>query len=405
MSLYTLVFAIMALSNAAIPILPELSRGESIAASLIFSAYFTGALIAMLPSGILADRYGNTRLIHTAAVLTLTAGIILTLSNNLWLILLARFTEGLGAAAFFPAAFAILAEFEKKEQYIGELNFLLNLGLGAGVFVAGIFAETNMNAETNMKNGIVIFTTLSIIPLLLIWKLSKETKKEIVRSDQSTVGLKQILAKLRSTRIYRTLRKHQLNPKSQTRTKRYTSLHTKKTMSILIRPGLLSVWITAFILFGATGAIISIYPDYAAEKIGKDELGIYLSTVYIGAMITSIIGGHLKIQHDTVVRTGVLAAGIGALTTIVHPIGFALIGAGAGLGLIGLVSGIANLATERGITMGIFNTCTYTGLAALPILSGIAISITREEVIIIANSLLLLATAVLPLKILKRRYE
>jgi len=399
LSLYTLVFAIMALSNAAIPILPELSRGESIAASLIFSAYFTGALIAMLPSGILADRYGNTRLIHTAAVLTLTAGIILTLSNNLWLILLARFTEGLGAAAFFPAAFAILAEFEKKEQYIGELNFLLNLGLGAGVFVAGIFAETNM------KNGIVIFTTLSIIPLLLIWKLSKETKKEIARSDQSTVGLKQILAKLRSTRIYRTLRKHQLNPKSQTRTKRYTSLRTKKTMSILIRPGLLSVWITAFILFGATGAIISIYPDYAAEKIGKDELGIYLSTVYIGAMITSIIGGHLKIQHDTVVRTGVLAAGIGALTTIVHPIGFALIGAGAGLGLIGLVSGIANLATERGITMGIFNTCTYTGLAALPILSGIAISITREEVIIIANSLLLLATAILPLKILKRRYE
>ena len=362
LSLYTLVFAIMALSNAAIPILPELSRGESIAASLIFSAYFTGALIAMLPSGILADRYGNTRLIHTAAVLTLTAGIILTLSNNLWLILLARFTEGLGAAAFFPAAFAILAEFEKKEQYIGELNFLLNLGLGAGVFVAGIFAETNM------KNGIVIFTTLSLMPLLLAWKLPEERGKKHPTNQPLSGGI-------------------------------------RKAIELLTKPCFSSVWITAFILFGATGAIISIYPEYAADKLGKNELGIYLSTVYIGAMITSIIGGHLKIQHDTVVRTGVLAAGIGALTTIVHPIGFALIGAGAGLGLIGLVSGIANLATERGITMGIFNTCTYTGLAALPILSGIAISITREEVIIIANSLLLLATAILPLKILKRRYE
>ncbi len=358
LSLYTLVFAIMALSNAAIPILPELSRGESIAASLIFSAYFTGALIAMLPSGILADRCGNNTLIRTAAVLTLTAGIILTLSNNLWLILLARFTEGFGAAAFFPAAFAILAEFEKKEQYIGELNFLLNLGLGGGVFVAGI------SAETSIKNGIVIFTAISIIPLLLTWKLPEEREKRD-RAEKRPRG------------------------------------EVRRTIELLTRPGLPSVWVAAFILFGATGAIISIYPEYAAEEIGKNELGIYLSTLYIGAMITSIIGGHLKIEHERVTRRGILIAGIGALTTILHPIGFALIGAGTGLGLLGLVSGVANLTTERGTTMGIFNTCTYTGLAALPILSGIALSITSEESIIIANGILLFTAATLPLKILK----
>jgi len=387
----------MALSNAAIPILPELSRGASIAASLIFSAYFTGALIAMLPSGILADRYGNNKLIRIAAVLTLTAGIILTLSNNLWLILLARFTEGLGAAAFFPAAFAILAEFEKKEQYIGELNFLLNLGLGAGVLVAGTFAETSI------KNGIVIFTTISIIPLLLTWKLPEEKRKEKTGSDQPGGRLKQILAPLRFTRSCYSLCKQQLTTKSSITTKRYISLYTKKTIKLLTMPGLPSVWITAFILFGATGAIISIYPKYAACNLGKNELGIYLSTVYIGAMLTSIFGGRLKIRHDAIVRTGVLAAGIGALTTTIHPVGFALIGAGAGLGLIGLVSGIANFTTKRGTTMGIFNTCTYTGLAGLPILSGIALSITGEKTMIIANGILLLAAAALPLKILKGR--
>ncbi|RZN13546.1 MAG: MFS transporter, partial [Methanosarcinales archaeon] len=70
----------MALSDAAIPILPELSKGESVVSSLIFSAYFTGALVAMLPSGILTDHYGNNRFILLAAVLTTISGLILIIS-------------------------------------------------------------------------------------------------------------------------------------------------------------------------------------------------------------------------------------------------------------------------------------------------------------------------------------
>ena len=64
--LYSSVFSIQGLSNAAIPILPELAgvnSGDSTGSNLLFSGYFVGALIALLPFGIMADRIGNLKVI------------------------------------------------------------------------------------------------------------------------------------------------------------------------------------------------------------------------------------------------------------------------------------------------------------------------------------------------------
>ena len=62
--LYFSVFAIQGLSNAVIPILPELagegSAGPAVS-SLLYSGYFVGALLTLLPFGILADRIGNLK--------------------------------------------------------------------------------------------------------------------------------------------------------------------------------------------------------------------------------------------------------------------------------------------------------------------------------------------------------
>ncbi|WP_269849134.1 MFS transporter [Methanosarcina horonobensis] len=64
--LYSSVFAIQGLSNAVIPVLPELA-GEGNASpaisSLLYSGYFVGALLTLLPFGILADRIGNLRVV------------------------------------------------------------------------------------------------------------------------------------------------------------------------------------------------------------------------------------------------------------------------------------------------------------------------------------------------------
>jgi MFS family permease len=65
--LYLSVFVIMGLSDAVVPILPKLAD-ETFVQSMIFSAYFAGALVSMIPLGMLADRYGNTRFILLSIV-------------------------------------------------------------------------------------------------------------------------------------------------------------------------------------------------------------------------------------------------------------------------------------------------------------------------------------------------
>ena len=150
----------MGLSNAVIPVLPELAAANhstygTLASSLLFSSYFIGALLTMLPFGFLADVYDYLKFIVLAIILTFVAGAVLIVSNNLYLLIIARFLEGSACGAFFPAAYAMLSEYKEKNRYIGELNFLLNAGLALGVAISGYLAQWSI------RGGIFLFTIMA----------------------------------------------------------------------------------------------------------------------------------------------------------------------------------------------------------------------------------------------------
>jgi len=84
--LYSSVFSIQALSNAAIPILPELAGAGSrdpFASNILFSGYFVGALLALVPFGILADRLGNLKMVGFGVLLTAISGTVISFSESL----------------------------------------------------------------------------------------------------------------------------------------------------------------------------------------------------------------------------------------------------------------------------------------------------------------------------------
>jgi len=153
--LYLSVFVIMGLSDAVVPILPDLSD-ETFVQSTIFSAYFAGALVSMIPLGMLADRYGNTRFILLSIILTIISGFLIFLSDSSQIIVSARFVEGCACGAFFPAAFSILTKFKNRRQYIGEFTFLINIGLALGVAAAATLKYYHL------KSGIVVFVLIRI---------------------------------------------------------------------------------------------------------------------------------------------------------------------------------------------------------------------------------------------------
>ena len=79
--IYSSVFSIQGLSNAVIPILPELAGAgseDAFASNLLFSGYFIGALLALVPFGILADRMGNLKIIGFGVLLTALSGTVIS---------------------------------------------------------------------------------------------------------------------------------------------------------------------------------------------------------------------------------------------------------------------------------------------------------------------------------------
>ena len=364
--LYASVFVMMGLSDAAIPVLPELAASNHlsygpIASSLLFSSYFIGALVTMLPFGILADRHGNIRFIFLGIFLTVVSGIVIMVSNDLWILSIARFVEGSACGAFFPAAFSMLSEFKNRNRCMGEFNFLLNGGLATGVAISGLLATTSI------KGGILIFTIASGVVLMLALLKLMHSKSIVTKHAHKKIS-------------------------------EDIAIEVKRTMSTLFDSRFINIWIFSFILFGSTGVLVAFYPDYSADILTKTELGAAISGLYVSAMITSLLVGRSLIKYNAMIRTGMGISAIGAILAIHHPLtGFIILGAGSGVAMVGLPLAASHMDTDRGLAMGLFNTCTYGGLALTPLIAGLFIGHVGFVPIFLFSALILSASILLKL--------
>ena len=321
--LYSSVFAIQGLSNAAIPILPELAgEGNAIPAvsSLLYSGYFIGALLTLLPFGILADRIGNLKIVGMGITLTVISGLSISFSDNLWILGISRFVEGMGCGAFFPAAFSMLSEWKDSQRSLGEFNFLLNAGLAAGVLFSG------MLAELGIKTAISIFTILAVFSFALLlpeaWKLRYSGSSGKIKEKSGISNSKEFSRKPPGTLMT-------FDPVE----------YLKRARKAFSGSGFWKIWGISVLLYGATGLLTSNYPDYSADFLTKPELGLAISASYIAAMLSSLAAGRARADYKKIVRTGIILAAVGVLLSIKAPLlAFSLIGAGGGAAVIGLVT-------------------------------------------------------------------
>ncbi|HIE31877.1 MAG TPA: MFS transporter [Methanosarcinales archaeon] len=354
--LYLSVFVIMGLSDAVIPILPDLSGGVAMTQSILFSAYFAGALVTMIPFGMLADRYGNPPFIALSIVLTIVSGSMLLYFNDPLILVSARFMEGCACSAFFPAAFSMLTRFEESRRYIGEINFLLNFGLAAGVAVAAALMHYYL------KGGILVFCILALpalaLSLLLTGNRDPDTRDLALQASER-VGLSTALFDLQY----------------------------------------LQIWTIAFVLFGGTGVLVAYFPSYT--DLGPSLQGLALAGIYLGTMATSLICGHLRTTEKRMIRAGIVITGAGIAMTVLHPIGLTIMGAGSGFALVGLVTGVASLNLERGMTMGALNTYTYAGFTVMPVLAAAFLGYLDYAGLFLVTGVAVLAMLAFPLHALE----
>ncbi len=377
--LYSSVFALQGLSNAVIPVLPELAGQDSsgsLASNLLFSGYFIGALLALVPFGILADRIGNGKVAGFGILLTFASGLVISFSENIWVLGITRFAEGIACGAFFPAAFSMLSEWEDSKRSLGEFNFLLNAGLAAGVLFSGILSGLGIKTAIHMFTFLIGMS--SVLLLSQIRELTISGKKEKSQGLENEDSYE----KLQGTQAFQS----------------EFGNYLKKAWETTFKTDFGKIWGISVLLYGTTGLLTANYADYSAEFLSKPELGLAISGSYIAAMFSSLLAGRVEASSKNIIRTGVILAIAGILLSTNIPIlAFLLIGAGGGAAIVGLITAVAKVSSS-GFAMGLFNTGIYAGLGLGPVFGSFFIGPFGYETVFLGSALILSAVLFIKLE-------
>ena len=320
-SLFFGIFVAMALSNAIVPVLPAYAHDPAVQGA-IYSAYFLGAFIITLPAGIMSDRYGRITVIRAGLVLTVATGTLLSLLSDPVVVIGLRFAEGLGAGMFVAAALSYVNLMPRHRQMSGYLMAMLNAGLVTGLALSGWLAAVFHTPAS----GIVLFTGLAVLPGMVIWTVTEKGKAEPEPAAHPIIPL---------IRDYRWL------------------------------------WYSSIVLIGITGVAASLYPAFSG--FSPDLVGVFLASMSIATIVAVLIVSCIPWQPVKTIRGSAIVMAAGMVVTYFSPVGFVILGAGAGFVMIAQMAFLAG-AENQGVIMGLFSTSSYLGMTILPLVAGVVAS-------------------------------
>lgn len=312
------VFAIMALSNAIVPVLPAYSTDAS-QHGMIYAAYFLGAFLITLPAGILSDRYGRMPLIQMGLSITVTSGLILAVTVNPLTVVLIRFVEGVGAGLFVAAAMSAVNSNPDHIHLSGWLMASMNTGLVAGLILAGGLAS----ALHQPAAGILFFALLASVPAGL---------SLLVPEPPGTP------APPMNGRILWFLGQYRW------------------------------LWYSAIVLIGITGVITSLYPRLSGAS--PVMLSYWIAGMSIATIVAVIIYSRTTLPPLPAIRWSAILAAAAVIVSFWSPVGIIFLGAIAGVVMLAQMAFLSADRGHQGILMGIFSSTSYLGMALLPAAAG-----------------------------------
>ena len=319
------VFAVMALSNAIVPVLPGYASGTALQGE-IYSAYFLGAFVLTLPSGILADRWGSKLLSDAGLFLTCIAGIMLISSSMFTVVLSARLIEGIGAGMFVAAALTYVNRQPGHQKMSGWFLASMNIGLIAGLVLSGWLASLSGYKSA----GLLLFSAMALVSLVISIAVQplREIPNENVRTWGSYIG----------------------------------SL-----------PGIVRnyfwLWFSSVALIGITGAVTAIYPQFSGAT--PEVVGLEIAAMSGATAVAVIAVAKTSFSPVPVLRLAAVLSAGAVIACYFTPWAFLVLGALAGVVMIAQLTYLASAGRDQGTYMGLFDASSYLGMTILPFIAGV----------------------------------
>lgn len=328
----------MALSNAIVPILPEIAEDLSFQ-TFIFSAYFFGAMLATLPAGIASDRYGQPFLLRISLSFIVISGLLISVVQTPLFLLVWRFLEGIGTGIFLSSALSWISSQKDIVKNTGYFMAAMNIGLLAGYLGGGWLVAVSGTSFI----GVWIFTVLcAIIALYMIFFPLPEV------GERFSVPARNLVLEIGS----------------------------------LIRRQY-PLWFSVVILLGCTGYAQAVFPELSGVKV--HEVSLILAAMNFATIITSLSAHYLKTDPVLLIRISAIAMVPVLFSFIEIPFTVLIMGAIAGLIMVSQVAYLSVAEEHQGIAMGLFSTCSYGGMTLIPAIGGYLI---EKSSFIISSSII-----------------
>ncbi|MFF4019317.1 MFS transporter [Streptomyces sp. NPDC001843] len=343
--------------NVALPTIAGELHADSAQLQWIGGGYLLSLSVAMLPVGLLGDRYGHKRLLLSGITLFGLASLGGALAHSPSAVIAARAVLGLGAAAIMPLSMAILPRVFAKEELpkaIAVWTAATALGMPVGPVVGGWLLDHFWWGSVFLFNAPVA----ALAVLAGTWLLPRDTA---VRTSAPFDTLGSVLGGLGITAlVYGTIlipREGWTSPSALVplaaaavllaafvlRERRYA--HPIVDLSLFAdRRFLWGTLIAVFVNFAVMG-ILFVVPQYLQSVLGNDAFGTGLRVLpLIGGLMAAAAASEPLVPRlgaRTVVPTGLLVLGagvlLGATTGVSDGYGFTALW----LGLTGLGFGLA----------------------------------------------------------------
>lgn len=141
----------------------------------IASVVLIGMSVFVLPISFLAEKFSKKKAIIGMGLLWSVGSLITGFVKSFPLILLSRFSVGVGNSAYAPVSTSVITTWFRKSQWgkvLGIYNTALTLGVAGGTALAGVLA-----VKFGWRGAIIGLSAISVIISLLSFFIPKDEEK------------------------------------------------------------------------------------------------------------------------------------------------------------------------------------------------------------------------------------
>ncbi|CAJ37355.1 MFS transporter [Methanocella arvoryzae] len=358
MMMYTLV----------IPILPAYATtlgADEMMIGVIFGAFSIALLLFSIPFGALSDRVGRRPLLVAGMFLLALTNLVFVISDNLYLLIVARVIQGISGAATWSAGLALIADtFDASERgsKLGMAMAIMSAGTLSGPVVGGIVYDL-----LGYRMTFVLPSVLTILLGCMFYLIH-------------------------------------VPPKSQGEKGSYAKLLKKA-------PVVFAVCSIATIVGALTfGLLEPFMPLYLFEKFSATPtlIGLAFGAMSLLNMVAAPVVGNLydRFGGRGLLASGLVLSGLIIALTMLMPsmeltiLAFAIVGVTMSMALTPMLPLLTDLfggpeGSSQGFLYGIYNTLFSIGLTIGPFLGGALVVKFSLPITIFGQAVLLALTGIL----------